>query len=184
VASRLLLWLLLGAAAVLLGACHSSHPSARPPGSATTGTTSTASGLRPLSGFGEESFLVEPGGREWCALFAHTEAARERGLMGQTDLRGFDGMLFQFDADTTTGFWMRSTPLPLSIAWFTADGAVVSQTDMAPCGDRADCPTYPPAGPYRYALEVARGGLARLGIGPGSRLLPVASPCQAPARRG
>ena len=39
-----------------------------------------------------------------------------------------------------------------------------------PCGDRADCQIYGAAAPYRYALEVPKGQLASLGIGPGSIL--------------
>ena len=42
---------------------------------------------------------------------------------------------------------------------------------MPPCGDQPICPTYAADGPYRYALEVPQGGLPRLGIGPGTRLV-------------
>lgn len=73
-------------------------------------------------------------------------------------------MLFAFDRDTSGGFWMRNTPMPLSIAFFAADGALVSTAAMAPCGDRADCPSYAAAGAYRYALEVPRGDLDGLGV--------------------
>jgi len=39
--------------------------------------------------------------------------------MGVTDpsLDGIAGMLFVFDDDTTTGFWMKDTLIPLSIAF-------------------------------------------------------------------
>ena len=90
--------------------------------------------------------------------------------MNRTDLAGHDGMLFRLQADTTVTFYMKDTPLPLSIAWFDGNGEFVSATDMDPCLGRDDCPLYPAARPYRYALEVRRGGLAGLGIGPGSWL--------------
>jgi uncharacterized protein len=96
--------------------------------------------------------------------------------MGRRDLAGFDGMLFRFDADTTSAFYMRNVPVPLSIAWFDAEGRFVSATDMAPCPDQEGCPTYPPPAPYRVALEVLQGGLGRLGIGPGSTMS-VGGPC-------
>lgn len=104
--------------------------------------------------------------RVYCLLAAVTEAQRERGLMAVTDatLGGYDGMLFQFPTDQTGGFYMRNTPMPLSIVYFDAAGKVVTQTDMAPCADRADCPTYPSVSRYRSALEVPRGRLAALGI--------------------
>ena len=86
-------------------------------------------------------------------------------------------MVFVWDQDTTGGFWMRDTIVPLSIAWFDAEGAFVSSTDMAPCpDDEPDCPIYEPAGPYRFALEVPQGDLDELGVGPGSRLA-LGGPC-------
>ncbi|HEX6425396.1 MAG TPA: DUF192 domain-containing protein [Acidimicrobiales bacterium] len=105
-----------------------------------------------------------------CLLVADTVEQRQRGLMEVTDLGGYDGMVFVWDTDVESGFWMRNTPTPLSIAWFDADGDFVSDTDMEPCPDRDDCPMYPPAGPYRFAIEVFRGDLDALGVGPGSRL--------------
>lgn len=118
---------------------------------------------------------------EWCLLLAATPEQRQRGLMEVTDpeLGGYDGMLFRFDADTTTGFWMRNTPQPLSIAYVGADGGLVSIVRMEPCGDSGDCPSYPPSGPYRVAIEVpaAAGGIAALGIQPGARIADLGRPC-------
>lgn len=106
-----------------------------------------------------------------CLLVAATDEQRQRGLMEVTDLGGYEGMVFVWDHDVETGFWMRNTPSPLSIAWFDAAGDFVSATDMTPCAaDADDCPTYPPDGPYRFAVEVFQGDLAALGAGPGSRL--------------
>lgn len=125
----------------------------------------------PVPGFGDIAFRVDTAasiGR--CALLADTEARREQGLMNRTDLAGYDGMLFTFTTDTTVQFYMKDTLLPLSIAWFDARGRFVSSTDMEPCLDAAQCPTFAAARPYRYALEVAKGGLPGLGIGPGSHL--------------
>jgi uncharacterized membrane protein (UPF0127 family) len=135
-------------------------------------------GGTPVSGFGEVAFRIRagpggPGGEaaERCALLAETSKQHERGLMGRTDLAGYDGMLFRFSADTSTGFYMKDTLIPLSIAWFDAEGFFVSATDMEPCPDDVGCPTFGAAAPYRYALEVAKGGLPALGIGPGAQLV-------------
>lgn len=105
-----------------------------------------------------------------CVLVAATAAQRERGLMEVTDLQGYEGMLFVWEADTGGGFWMRNTPTPLSIAWYAADGSFVSSAEMEPCGDSDNCPTYNPDGDYRFALETFQGDLAALGAGPGSKL--------------
>ena len=139
-----------------------------------------AGGAGFFAGFGTVSFRLVPAGHpageagsvaRRCALLAGTAEQRQRGLMGARSLEGHDGMIFRFEADTSGGFWMKDTPLPLSIAWFTADGELVGQADMEPCLDHPSCPTYGPSRPYRLALEVPRGGLAALGVGPGSRLV-------------
>ena len=123
-----------------------------------------------VPGFGEIAYRISGVTNEKCALLAETEVQRARGLMNRTDLAGHDGMLFRFPSDTTNGFYMKDTPMPLSIAWFDAEGRFVSSADMEPCLDRIECPTYHATRPYRFALEVAKGGLAEMGIGPGSQL--------------
>ena len=104
--------------------------------------------------------------RTTCMWEAATEARRARGLMEVTDpaLGGRDGMVFVYDADSSGGYWMRNTPMPLSIAYLDAGGRLVSTTDMAPCTNSPSCPTYPAGGPYRYAVEVRQGGLDDLGL--------------------
>ena len=114
---------------------------------------------------------------ERCALLADDERQHARGLMGFRDLAGYDGMIFRFAFDTSGPFYMRNVPVGLSIAWFTAEGRFVSSTDMAPCPDQDGCPTYAPAGRYRFALEVLQGGLGRLGVSEGSMLI-VGGPCR------
>jgi uncharacterized protein len=107
-----------------------------------------------------------------CLWVAETALQRQRGLMGVTDLGVADGMAFVYDAPTNGQFWMRDTPLPLSIAFFADDGRFVSAEDMEPCltGPSDDCARYSAARPYVAAVEVPQGGLADLGIAPGSRL--------------
>lgn len=126
-------------------------------------------GRRPFGGFGEVAFRLGEG-RRGCALLAATPAQQAQGLMGRHDLGGYDAMVFDFGGEVTGPFWMRRTPLPLTVAFFAADGRFLGARDMAPCGDRPDCPLYDPPAPYRYALEVPRGGLGRLGGGAGARL--------------
>lgn len=124
-----------------------------------------------LLDFGEIAFRVTPtrgtglpATTERCALLADTEMERQKGLMGRSDLGPYDAMIFRFDTDTSGTFYMRNVPMALSIAWFDASGRFVSSADMAPCPDQEGCPQYPPAGPYRFALEVQKGGLEPLGV--------------------
>ncbi len=121
-----------------------------------------------LEGFDEIAVTVDPGDGSaslaWCLLAALTAEQRGRGLMEVTDLQGYAGMAFVYDEDVENGFYMRNTPMPLSIAWVAANGRVVTIKDMAPCEDRDGCPTYPSEGRYRYAVEVFQGRLDDLGI--------------------
>jgi uncharacterized membrane protein (UPF0127 family) len=64
-----------------------------------------------------------------------------------------DGMLFVFPGDTTGGFWMKNTLVPLAIVFFDSRGKRVRRLSMKPC--RLDpCPIYSPGRRYRYALEL------------------------------
>lgn len=144
-------------------------------------------GRSPLRGFGEVAATVTaPDGEtcEVCLLLARTPAQRARGLMEVTDesLGGYDGMLFEFSEDAAGGFWMKDTPMPLSIAWFDAAGAFLSSADMAPCVGGGECESYPPGAPYRYALEVLQGGLDEVLVGPGATLRLDGTDCAEPDR--
>ena len=142
-----------------------------------------SNGPRAVPGFGRVGFLVRgpagsvaASGRTHCALLANTEPERERGLMNRRDLGGYDGMIFEFPRADRVGFYMKNTLIPLSIAWFDSSGRFVSATDMVPCPPGKDCPLYYPAAAASTAIEVERGHLAGLGIGP-SATVSVGGPC-------
>jgi uncharacterized protein len=98
--------------------------------------------------------------------------SRTRGLSGRTSVPPGTGMVFLYPEDTTGGFWMKDTLVPLSIAFVSSSGRVVSVSEMVPC--RADpCEVYSPAGPYRYAVELPAGAFAAARVGPGGLVLPL-----------
>lgn len=126
-----------------------------------------------IDGFGEVAIAItNPDGtvKGWCVLLAETAEQRQRGLMEVTDLAGYAGMLFVWADDSSSSFYMRNTPTPLSIAWIDAAGEIVSTTDMEPCADIPTCPLYAPEGSYRFALEVPKGGLTDLGLVDGATM--------------
>lgn len=98
---------------------------------------------------------------------ADTSAERARGLMGRESLPAEAGMVFLYSREEEHGaYWMKDTLIPLSIAFFDAEGRIVRILDMEPC--RSDpCPLYDPEAAYQGALEVNRGAFERWGIAEG-----------------
>lgn len=97
---------------------------------------------------------------------AATPQHRQHGLMGRTHLPADGGMLFVFERAAQTCFWMRNTPLPLSIAFIDSTGRITGLVDMQANSDTLHCPTTD----IRYALEVAQGGFRQRGISAGAQI--------------
>jgi len=104
--------------------------------------------------------------RELTVELARTGAERSRGLMNRDRLPEERGMLFVFEKETKSGFWMKDTKIPLSIAFIAADGAILETQDMEPLAEEL----LRPAQVYRYALEVNQGWFERHGLGAGDRV--------------
>ena len=97
---------------------------------------------------------------------ACNEADRALGLMHRRDLPPNEGMLFVCDEPGEQRFWMKDTPLPLSIAFIEDDGTICRIADLEPNCLDAECSGQP----VRYILEVNQGWFAERGIGPGTRI--------------
>jgi uncharacterized membrane protein (UPF0127 family) len=100
------------------------------------------------------------------AEIADEPRTRQRGLMMRERLGPNEGMLFVFEDSAVHCFWMKNTPLPLSIAFIDDQGRVVNLADMTPHSEDSHCPLKP----IRYALEMEQGWFARRGIGGGDRI--------------
>jgi uncharacterized protein len=111
-----------------------------------------------------------PSGASVTAELALTDAERAKGLMFRTKLLADQGMLFVFDQEGLHAFWMKNTLIPLDMLWLDPDRRVVHiERDVPPC--KADpCPSYGPARPALYVLELEAGAAARLGLKAGDRL--------------
>jgi uncharacterized membrane protein (UPF0127 family) len=107
---------------------------------------------------------------EHCSLVAATAAQKARGLMTRRDLGGYAAMVFPYADDVNARFYNRNVPIALTVAFFDGEGRWVSADDLEPCPDMEGCPTIGPPAPFRYAVEVEKGGLDRLGLGPGSQI--------------
>ena len=109
-------------------------------------------------------------------------AQRRRGLMYRTALSDDEGMLFKYPRPETSGsgFWMKNTRIPLSIAFFNEDGRIITiHPRMEP---ENETKKYPPTSPAQYALEVNAGWFQRHGIGRDVRVILEASIREARAK--
>jgi len=97
---------------------------------------------------------------------ADTPEEREKGLMFTHHLGEKDGMLFVFEEEKIPVFWMKNTPIPLSIAFIDKNFIIVDIQQMKPM---EEAPHFPPK-PILYALEVRRGWFRDRGIGKGERI--------------
>ena len=97
---------------------------------------------------------------------AATPREHAQGLMGRTYLPADGGMLFVFDRPGRHCFWMRDTPLPLSIAFIDATGRITGLADMTPRTETRHCPS----ADIRYALELRQGEFQRRGIRPHAQI--------------
>lgn len=107
--------------------------------------------------------IIELDGRPLSVAIASTAEQRAQGLMGVEDLGSLDGMLFVFERRSVVAFWMKDTLIPLDIAFFEADGSLVSVKSMTPCVE-TECPTYSSELPAQYALEAPQGSLEDLPV--------------------
>lgn len=136
-------------------------------------TLSARSERTPPTGFGQTAFRITAADgttEEGCAVAAEAEAQWQEGFMDKRALPGYRAMIFAFPEDRDGAFFNKNVPITLDIAWFGSDGSFVDSATMPPCLNTDSCPLFAPQAPYRFAVEAPQGGLAPLGVGPGSRL--------------
>lgn len=100
------------------------------------------------------------------AEVAATQTDRSKGLMHRRSLGTNQGMIFVFPVTATHCFWMKNTPLPLSIAFLDEKGEIISIDDMLPETEDSHCP----ARPSRFALEMNIGWFKARGLKAGSKI--------------
>jgi uncharacterized membrane protein (UPF0127 family) len=106
-----------------------------------------------------EKVPVTVGSDVFAVEVARTPAQRERGLMHRRSLGSREGMLFVFESDQHLTFWMKDTPVPLSIAFLSSDGRILQIEDLDPLSQKAVRSRLS----ARFALELPRGAFADAG---------------------
>lgn len=100
------------------------------------------------------------------AEVAATLPERTQGLMHRRSLDRNQGMIFVFPETAIHCFWMKNTPLPLSIAFLDEKGSIVGIDEMAPDTETSHCPPRP----ARFALEMNAGWFKARGLKPGNTI--------------
>jgi hypothetical protein len=122
-----------------------------------------------LFGFGERAYSQGEGktsvqltikGKKIRVEVARTEEEKSQGLMFRDKLGPDEGMLFIYEREDFLSFWMKNTPLPLSIAFLDHRGKIVDLQDMEPFNLR----THTSARPALYALEMNKGWFKKNGV--------------------
>jgi uncharacterized membrane protein (UPF0127 family) len=100
------------------------------------------------------------------ARVARTDEQRALGLMHRVELGPDEGMLFMCDEAAVQKFWMKDTPVALSIAFLEEDGTILHLDDLDPFSlESCTCDH-----PVRYILEVPRGWFDDHGVRKGDRI--------------
>jgi len=92
---------------------------------------------------------------------AKTAEEQNRGLMFRRSMPADAGMIFPFDRDTTTNFWMKNTLIPLDMLFVAGDGRISHIVANATPLSVAEIPS---GGPIRMVVELNGGTTARFGI--------------------
>ena len=87
--------------------------------------------------------------------------------MGRESLCSECGMLFVFNRADRYAFWMKNTPLPLSIAFIGSDGRILNTDEMQPNTTNL----HSSQGDALYALEMNSKWFAHNKIKPGDKVI-------------
>ena len=111
-----------------------------------------------------ETIILYLGAAELNAEIADENHERRAGMMHRTKMRANEAMLFVFPYPHQTGFWMKNTTIPLSIAYIDQSSRILEIHNLEP-GDTNTVDSR--SDKIMYALEVNKGWFGKNGIKPG-----------------
>ncbi|MFC2167849.1 DUF192 domain-containing protein [Acidobacteriota bacterium] len=102
-----------------------------------------------------------PDGKTIFADLVKSEEDRARGLMFRKTINEDQGMLFVFEAEGRYSFWMKNMNFSIDILWLDNQKRIVHlERDVPPC-KKEPCPSYAPALPAKYVLELKAGSIEK-----------------------
>ena len=121
---------LLGLAALLLATSCEKEKNAMPPSAPTPPPPA-----KPVTGPAQprlETIKLYLGAAELTVEIADENLERQAGMMHRTTMPKNEGMLFVFPYPHQSGFWMKNTTVPLSIAYIDPASRVIEIYDLHP----------------------------------------------------
>ncbi|CAM2907591.1 DUF192 domain-containing protein [Rariglobus hedericola] len=112
-------------------------------------------------------FVITVGDKPVNMQLAVRPREMERGLMDRRDLKADEGMLFLYLTPQQMSFWMRNTPTPLDIGFFTADGVLKEIYPMYPYDET---PVRSQSEQLKFALEMNQGWFSANKVKVGAKL--------------
>lgn len=105
--------------------------------------------------------IILVAGRPVPVRVSETPEDLQQGLMFTEDLPADEGMLFVFQRERILDFWMKNTPIPLSVAFIDRKGRIVAIERMEPLDEQTMHTSRVPA---IYALEMNAGWFQEHGV--------------------
>ena len=110
---------------------------------------------------------TKSGVHAFAVEMARTDAERAKGLMYRKELPEGRGMLFDFEREQETAFWMKNTYISLDMIFIRQDGRILRIAENTePLSEKMVAS----GGPVRGVLEVIAGTARKFGIAPGDRV--------------
>ncbi|MBI4090518.1 MAG: DUF192 domain-containing protein [Candidatus Komeilibacteria bacterium] len=122
----------------------------------------------------QRSATLTVGGQTITVRVAETQAEKERGLAGTSELSWDEGMLFPFASKQELVFWMKGMLMPINIIWIADDHIVGIEENvpLPPAGTPDEAlPTYRSPVPADTALEVKAGFAEKYGLRVGDAVI-------------
>ena len=131
-----------------------------------------AGGSKPATGAAAHKtvadfFPITVGGKTVRMQLAVRPQEMQRGLMERRDLGKDDGMIFVYESPQQMSFWMRNTPTPLDIGFFSPAGVLEEIYPLHPFDETAVASR---GMRLQFALETNQGWYKANGVKPGAQL--------------
>lgn len=153
---------MIAGASISMFACAKQNATATGSGSAGAAPR-TSEGAKTVADF----FPMKVGDKVVRMQLAVRDHEMQRGLMERRNLGRDDGMIFIYERPQKMQFWMRNTPTPLDIGFFSPEGVLKEIYALHPFDEK---PVGSTGTDLQFALEMNQGWFRENGATPGAQL--------------